>query len=110
MRYRLVPRIASGVRRSFPHELCGHDANRLWPEMRVSARRVPCRPPVLGEVEMGDLMNGVHAGIGPARAGEPDMLSREARDRRLDRAWTVRSSACRCQPQNGLPSYSMTSL
>ncbi len=59
------------------HDLGGEDRDRLWPEVGIQG--VPHRvgAPILAEIEMRDLMDGVHARIRAAGAGEPDGLAGE---------------------------------
>ena len=67
--------------------------------------------PVLGEIDMRDLAQRMHAGIGAAGAVHGDALAGECRNRRGQRALDGRRHCpAICQPTNGVPSYSMVSL
>ena len=67
------------------------------------------RLPLLGEVEVRHLAQRVHAGVGAASAAHARRLAAEAEQRILERALHGRRHAAwRCQPRNGVPSYSMS--
>ena len=59
---------------------------------------------------MRDLAERMHAGIGAPGAMDADVLAADRLDRGLERALHRRAVFCTCQPQNGVPSYSMMSL
>ena len=66
------------------HHLGGKDGDGLRPQMRVQRVAHGVGAPILRKVEMGDLMDCVHAGIGATGAGEPRRLAGEARHGGLD--------------------------
>ena len=66
---------------------------------------------VLGEIDMRDLAERVHAGVGAAGALHRRPLAGEGgRPPSVRTPCTVGALSCTCQPANGVPSYSMVSL
>ena len=79
--------------------------------MRVEASRTVSGVQSLSQVDMRDLAERMHAGIGAPGALRPRRASPQNADERLVSApCTVGPSPWICQPTNGVPSYSIVSL
>ena len=76
----------------------------------LSASRTVSVSPVLGEIDMRDLAERVHAGVGAAGALHHRLLAGERPIAAVSTPCTGRPSSWTCQPANGAPSYSMVSL
>ena len=74
--------------------------------MEVHRRPHGVDRPFAREVEVGDLAQRVHAGVGAAGAAQRNRLAREFVDRLGEAPLHRAPSACICQPTNGVPSYS----
>ena len=89
----------------------GEHRDRLRPQMEIDRVAHIVGIPLLGEIDMRDLTERVHAGIGASGAEDGDALAGKSRDRRRSSTpCTETPLSCICQPINGVPSYSMVSL
>ena len=79
-------------------------------EQRVEPLAEPERLPCALEVDMRDLAQRMHAGVGAPRAMGDRALAVIATSASSSASWTERPFSCRCQPTNGAPSYSRMSL
>ena len=84
--------------------------DRMRAQMGVERVAHGVAVPVLGEVDMRDLAERVHAGIGAAGAADGDALAAKGGDGVGQTPCTDGPLSCTCQPTKGVPSYSMVSL
>ena len=82
----------------------------MRPQMRVQPVAQPARQKRLFDIAMRDLRQRMHAGIGAARAVDANLLAADRLHRGFQRALHRRPLSWICQPENGVPSYSMMSL
>ena len=85
--------------------------DRMRAQMRVERIAHGVASPVLGEIDMRDLAERMHAGVGAPGAADVHALARRTpRSRRPARPAPTAPLSWICQPTNGVPSYSMVSL
>ena len=65
---------------------------------------------MLFDIAMRDLRQRMHAGIGAARAMDAHVLAADRLTAASSAPCTVGALSWICQPENGVPSYSMMSL
>ena len=80
--------------------------DRRGAEVEVERAGEALGQPGAAEVEMGDLAQGVDAGVGAAGGDHGDRLAGAGQHGGFDRRLDGRPSPWRCQPWNGVPSYS----
>ena len=92
--------------------LLGRDhRDRMRTQMRVDGIAHRVGVPVLGEIDMRDLAERMHAGVGaPGAVRRSRPRRRTPRPRSASTPCTDGPLSWICQPTNGVPSYSMVSL
>ena len=79
-------------------------------QMGVQPVAKAARHEMFCDVAMRDLPQRMHAGIGAAGAVHANVLAADRLDRGFQRALHGWPLSWICQPENGVPSYSMMSL
>ena len=92
------------------HALGGDHRHRMRAQMRGERVAHGVGVPFLRQIDMRDLPERMHAGVGAAGAVDGDALAGQRRDRVGQHALHRQPVAWICQPTNGVPSYSMVSL